>query len=46
MNVDEQGHRALSYQLVESMQERGKIESLVLFTGTRIGEKTLDSSPF
>ena len=34
MNVDEQGHRALSYQLVERMQERGKVQSLVLFTGT------------
>ncbi|WP_419859975.1 DEAD/DEAH box helicase [Candidatus Palauibacter sp.] len=34
MNVDEQGHRALSYQLVEGLQERGKIQSLVLFTGT------------
>ena len=34
MNVDEQGHRTLSYQLVEGLQERGKIRSLVLFTGT------------
>ena len=34
MNVDEQGHRALSYQLVESLQERGKVQSMVLFTGT------------
>ena len=34
MNVDEQGHRALSYQLVEHLQERGKVQSLVLFTGT------------
>ncbi|MCY4344066.1 MAG: DEAD/DEAH box helicase [Gammaproteobacteria bacterium] len=34
MNVDEQGHRALSFQLVESLQDRGKVESLVLFTGT------------
>ena len=34
MNVDEQGHRTLSYQLVERLQERGKIQSLVLFTGT------------
>ena len=34
MNVDEQGHRTLSYQLVEGLQERGKIQSLVLFTGT------------
>ena len=34
MNVDEQGHRTLSYQLVERLQERGKVQSLVLFTGT------------
>ena len=34
MNVDEQGHRALSYQLVEGLQERGRVQSLVLFTGT------------
>ena len=34
MNVDEQGHHTLSYQLVESLQKRGKMESLVLFTGT------------
>ena len=34
MNVDEQGHRALSYQLVELLQERGKVHSMVLFTGT------------
>ena len=34
MNVDERGHRTLSYQLVESLQERGKVQSLVLFTGT------------
>ena len=34
MNVDEQGHRTLSYQLVEHLQERGKVQSLVLFTGT------------
>ena len=34
MNVDEQGHRTLSYQLVERLQERGKIRSMVLFTGT------------
>ena len=34
MNVDEQGHRTLSYQLVERLQERGKVLSLVLFTGT------------
>ena len=34
MNVDEQGHRTLSYQLVEGLQEQGKVLSLVLFTGT------------
>ena len=34
MNVDEQGHRTLSYQLVEHLQERGKVQSMVLFTGT------------
>ncbi|MDE2925735.1 MAG: DEAD/DEAH box helicase [Acidobacteriota bacterium] len=34
MNVDEQGHRTLSYQLVERLQERGKVHSMVLFTGT------------
>ena len=34
MNVDEQGHRTLSYQLVERLQERGKVRSMVLFTGT------------
>lgn len=34
MNVDEDGHRTLSYQLVDRLQERGKIQSMVLFTGT------------
>ncbi|MCY4361455.1 MAG: DEAD/DEAH box helicase [Gammaproteobacteria bacterium] len=34
MNVDEQGRRTLSYQLMEGLQERGKVQSLVLFTGT------------
>ena len=34
MNVDDQGHRTLSYQLVQRLQERGKVQSLVLFTGT------------
>ena len=34
MNVDEHGHRTLSYQLVERLQERGKVHSMVLFTGT------------
>ncbi len=34
MNVDEHGHRTLSYQLLERLQERGKVHSMVLFTGT------------
>ena len=34
MNVDDHGHRTLSYQLVEGLQERGKVQSMVLFTGT------------
>ena len=34
MNVDEHEGRTLSYQLVERLQERGKLQSLVLFTGT------------
>ena len=34
MNVDEHEGRTLSYQLVELLQGRGKIQSLVLFTGT------------
>ena len=34
MNVNERGLRTLSYQLVEGLQERGKVQSLVLFTGT------------
>ena len=34
MNVDERGQRTLSYQLLEGLEERGKIQSLVLFTGT------------
>ena len=34
MNVDEQGRRTLSYQLLERLQERGKVQSMVLFTGT------------
>ena len=34
MNVDEHEGRTLSYQLVERLQERGKVQSLVLFTGT------------
>jgi len=34
MNVHQDGRRALSFQLLERMQERGRIQSLVLFTGT------------
>ena len=34
MNVDDHGHRTLSYQLVDHLQERGRVQSLVLFTGT------------
>ncbi len=34
MNVDEDGHRTLAFQLVESLQEHGRVRSLVLFTGT------------
>ena len=34
MNVDEHDGRTLSYQLVERLQERDKVQSLVLFTGT------------
>ena len=34
MNVDEHEGRTLSYQLVERLQERDKVRSLVLFTGT------------
>ncbi len=34
MNVDEHDGRTLSYQLLERLQERGKVKSLVLFTGT------------
>ena len=34
MNVDEHDGRTLSYQLVERLQERSKVQSLVLFTGT------------
>ena len=34
MNVDDHGHRTLSYQLIEGLQERGKFQSMVLFTGT------------
>ena len=34
MNVDDDGRRTLAYQLAESLQQRGLIQSLVLFTGT------------
>ena len=34
MNVDEDGHRTLSFELVERLQEQGRIQSMVLFTGT------------
>ena len=34
LNVDDQGHRTLSFELVEALQERGKVHSLVLFSGT------------
>ncbi len=34
MNVDDEGRRTLSYQLLDRLQERGKVQSMVLFTGT------------
>jgi superfamily II DNA or RNA helicase len=34
MNADEDGHRTLSFQLVERLQTLGRIQSMVLFTGT------------
>ena len=34
MNVDEQHGRTLSFQLMERLQRRGRVRSLVLFTGT------------
>ncbi len=34
MNADEKGGPTLAYQLVEQLQERGRIRGLVLFTGT------------
>ena len=34
MNVDEQEGQTLSFQLIEQMQKRRRIHSLVLFTGT------------
>ena len=34
MNVDDDGRRTLGFQLAESLQQRGLIRSLILFTGT------------
>ncbi len=34
MNVDEERGRTLSFQLVETLQTRGRVHSMVLFTGT------------
>lgn len=34
MNVDEDGRRTLSYQLVERLQAQHRVQSMVLFTGT------------
>lgn len=34
MNVDEEGGRTLAFQLVERLQERGRVCSMVFFTGT------------
>jgi len=34
MNVDEERGRTLSFQLVERLQTRGRVHSMVLFTGT------------
>jgi SNF2 family DNA or RNA helicase len=34
MNADEDGHRTLSFQLVERLQTLGRVQSMVLFTGT------------
>ena len=34
MNVDEHGGRTLAFQLVESLQQHGRLKSLILFTGT------------
>jgi superfamily II DNA or RNA helicase len=34
MNVDDDGRRTLSFELVERLQESGRIQSMVLFTGT------------
>jgi ERCC4-related helicase len=34
MNVNEDGRRTLSFQLVERLQAQGRIQSMVLFTGT------------
>ena len=34
MNVDEHGGRTLAFQLAESLQQHGRFQSLILFTGT------------
>lgn len=34
MNVQEERARTLSFQLIERLQARGRIQSMVLFTGT------------
>lgn len=34
LNVDEHGGRTLGFQLAESLQQHGRIQSLILFTGT------------
>jgi superfamily II DNA or RNA helicase len=34
MNVDENRGRALAFQIVEHLQSKGKIDSMILFTGT------------
>ena len=34
MNVREDGHRTLSFQLLERLQTKGRVRSMVLFTGT------------
>lgn len=34
MNVDDEGGRTLAFQLVERLQERGRVRSMVFFTGT------------
>jgi ERCC4-related helicase len=34
MNVDENGRRTLSFQIADRLQSQGRVQSLVLFTGT------------